>query len=76
MVGVTSLTGIISSSCCLAAERSRARQPVALGDDIDVPFISWFLAFVHPGTLVIAPPGAIMETPRSPSSEGPTDDHV
>ena len=51
-------------------------QPQALGEDIDVPFINWFLDNVQLGTLVTAAPGAMMETPKWPSMVGPTEDQV
>ena len=41
-------------------------QPAALGEAIDVPFISWHLDNVQFGTDVIAPPGAVIDTPREP----------
>lgn len=43
-------------------------HPHALGEDMEVPFISWLLWRVHLGTEVTAPPGAVMVTPMSPSS--------
>ena len=46
--------------------RTRAMHPQALGDDIDVPFISWDPCRVQFGTDVIAPPGAEMQTPIAP----------
>ena len=42
--------------------------PQALGDDIEVPFISWPLDKVQFGTDVIAPPGATIQTPSFPSA--------
>lgn len=42
-------------------------HPLALGDDIDVPFINCFFCKVQLGTEVMAPPGAEMLTPKSPS---------
>ena len=42
-------------------------QPLALGEDIDVPFINCFLRRVQLGTEVIAPPGAVTVTPIPPS---------
>jgi len=47
-----------------------------LGDDMDVPFMSWFACRHHGGTHVTAPPGATMLTPSEPSAAGPRDDHV
>lgn len=42
--------------------------PQALGEDIDVPFISWVPLNVQLGTEAMAPPGALMLTPRAPSA--------
>lgn len=50
---------------------SKATPPQADGDAIDVPFISMRLCRVHWGTGATAPPGALIETPRSPSAVGP-----
>lgn len=50
--------------------------PHALGDDMDVPFMSWVPRRVQFGTDAIAPPGALMLTPRAPSAVGPRDDQV
>lgn len=50
--------------------------PQALGDDMDVPFISWVPRRVQLGTEAMAPPGALMLTPRAPSVLGPLDDQV
>lgn len=50
--------------------------PQAFGEDIDVPFISWVPRSVQLGTDAMAPPGALMLTPRAPSVLGPLDDHV
>lgn len=50
--------------------------PQAFGDDMDVPFISWVPRRVQLGTDAIAPPGALMQTPRAPSVLGPLDDQV
>ena len=44
----------------LHADRSSAKFPHALGEDIDVPFINCECASVQFGTHVMAPPGAIM----------------
>lgn len=49
----------------------RAMPPQAQGDDMDVPFMSWRLCRVHVGTGATAPPGALIETPISPSAVGP-----
>ena len=50
--------------------------PQEFGDDIDVPFINCVFLSVHFGTDVNAPPGAVMQTPSEPSTQGPRDDHV
>lgn len=50
--------------------------PQAFGDDMDVPFMSWVPRRVQLGTDAIAPPGALMQTPRAPSVLGPLDDQV
>ena len=42
-------------------------HPHALGEDIDVPCMSLFFFNVHVGTEAMAPPGAVIHTPRSPS---------
>ena len=42
--------------------------PHAFGELILVPFISWLPRSVQLGTAAMAPPGAVMETPRSPSA--------
>lgn len=57
-------------------ERINAMPPHALGDDMDVPFMSWVPRRVQFGTDAIAPPGALMLTPRAPSVVGPLDDQV
>lgn len=57
-------------------ERIRAMPPQALGDDMDVPFISCVPRSVQFGTDAMAPPGALMLTPRAPSVLGPLDDQV
>ena len=44
--------------------------PHALGDDIEVPFMSCEPRNVQFGTDVIAPPGAQMLTPKAPSTLG------
>ena len=41
--------------------------PQALGEDIDVPFISCVPLSVQLGTAAIAPPGALIFTPNEPS---------
>ncbi len=43
---------------------------------MEVPFISWVPRIVNWGTDVIAPPGAQMVTPLSPSMVGPREVHV
>lgn len=48
-----------------------AIPPQADGDDIDVPFINIRRWRVHVGTGATAPPGALIQTPRSPSAVGP-----
>lgn len=50
---------------------SRAPPPHAHGDDIDVPFINMRCWSVHVGTGAMAPPAALIQTPRSPSIVGP-----
>lgn len=57
-------------------ERTSAMPPQAFGDDMDVPFISWVPRRVQFGTDAMAPPGALMLTPRAPSVLGPLDDQV
>lgn len=57
-------------------DRISAMPPQALGDDMDVPFISWVPRRVQLGTDAMAPPGALMLTPRAPSVLGPLDDQV
>ena len=59
-----------------APERISAMPPQALGDDMDVPFISWVPRRVQLGTDAMAPPGALMLTPRAPSVLGPLEDQV
>ena len=49
------------------AVRGSPMQPHALGEDMEVPFISWLFCSVQLGTEVTAPPGAVTETPRLPS---------
>lgn len=57
-------------------ERTKAMPPQAFGDDMDVPFISWVPRRVQLGTEAMAPPGALILTPRAPSVLGPRDDQV
>lgn len=49
-------------------DRTRAMPPQALGDDMDVPFMSWVPRSVQLGTEAMAPPGALTLTPRAPSA--------
>ena len=70
------LNGEIETPSCMAADATRAKQPAALGDDIDVPFISCCEFPVHTGTHVTAAPGAETLTPAPPSGLGPRDDQV
>lgn len=42
--------------------------PHALGDDMDVPFMSCVPRRVQLGTEAMAPPGALMLTPSAPSA--------
>lgn len=75
-------TNTINTPVCTAAhkpdlpERTKAMPPQAFGDDMDVPFISWVPRRVQLGTDAIAPPGALILTPRAPSVLGPLDDQV
>lgn len=50
---------------------SSAIPPQADGDAIDVPFMSIRRWRVHVGTGATAAPGALIQTPRSPSAVGP-----
>lgn len=50
---------------------SKATPPQADGDDMEVPFMSMRRCKVHVGTGATAPPGALIQTPRSPSTVGP-----
>jgi len=50
---------------------TNAVPPQADGDAIDVPFMSIRRCRVHVGTGATAPPGALTQTPRSPSPVGP-----
>lgn len=70
------LLGDMAKLCCFIAERRRAMPPQALGDDIEVPFMSWRTCSVHWGTGAIAPPGADSTTPVAPSGVGPLLDQV
>ncbi len=60
----------------MRAESTRAIEPHALGEDMDVPLINSAFFNVQFGTDAMAPPGAQMDTPKAPSGEGPRDDHV
>ena len=60
----------------MAAERTRATPPQALGEAMEVPFMNCRLACVHWGTGAMAPPGALRVTPASPSGVGPLDDQL
>ncbi len=53
------------------ALKSNAIPPQADGDAIDVPFMSIRRWRVHVGTGATATPGALIQTPRSPSAVGP-----
>ena len=53
-----------------------AAAPQAFGDAMEVPFIRMWGDKVHFGTGAIAPPGAKMSTPMSPSNVGPRDVHA
>ena len=70
------LLGDMAMLCCFIADRTRAMPPQALGDDMEVPFMSWRTCSVHWGTGAIAPPGADSTTPVAPSGVGPLLDHV
>lgn len=54
-----------------SALTSNAIPPQADGEDIDVPFMSIRRWRVHVGTGATAPPGALIQTPTSPSAVGP-----
>ena len=45
-------------------------DPQAFGELILVPFISWHPLRVQFGTEAMAPPGALIHTPRAPSGLG------
>lgn len=62
---------LVENKITFIALTSRATPPQAHGDDIDVPFINMRRCRVHVGTGAIAPPAALIETPRSPSTVGP-----
>lgn len=62
------LDGDVSEACnAHLPDRTSAIPPQALGEDIDVPFISCVPRNVQFGTDAIAPPGALILTPRAPS---------
>jgi hypothetical protein len=44
------LEGEVRIPSAAAAEATRAKQPAALGDDMDVPFMSCWALPVHTGT--------------------------
>lgn len=48
-------------------DSTNAIPPHALGEDMDVPFMSCVPRRVQFGTEAIAPPGALILTPRAPS---------
>lgn len=48
-------------------DSTNAMPPHALGEDMDVPFMSCVPRRVQFGTEAIAPPGALILTPRAPS---------
>lgn len=50
---------------------TKATLPQAQGDAMDVPFINMRFWRVHLGTGATAPPGALKQTPKSPSGVGP-----
>lgn len=70
------LMGVAFQPLALAAERTRATPPQALGEAMEVPFMSWRPCCVHCGTGAMAPPGADSVTPTCPSGAGPLLDHV
>ena len=70
------LLGEMAMWCCFMAESSNAMPPQALGEDMEVPFISCRTCSVHWGTGAMAPPGADRITPVAPSGVGPLLDHV
>lgn len=57
-----------TADCLSVPEMSRAMPPQAFGEDIEVPFISSMPRRVQLGTDATAPPGAVMHTPRAPST--------
>lgn len=48
-------------------ESIKAMPPQALGEDMEVPFMSCVPRNVQLGTEAIAPPGALILTPSAPS---------
>lgn len=72
----TDLLGEMAMLLCFMADSSRAMPPQALGEDMEVPFISCRTCSVHWGTGAMAPPGADRTTPVAPSGVGPLLDHV
>ena len=45
-------------------------HPAALGELMEVPFMSWCLDWVQLGTLVTAAPGAMIDTPGREGERG------
>lgn len=66
----------MSISLMFVPESMSAMPPHALGEDMDVPFINCVPRNVQLGTEAMAPPGALILTPRAPSVLGPLEDHV
>ena len=73
---VTSVTGSPQATLYFPGPGGALYPEVRLLDDIDVPFIRMLGCNVQLGTGAIAPPGANMSMPRSPSAAGPRDVHV
>ena len=63
-----SAAGQAEPGTCASPDRTSAMPPQALGDDMDVPFMSWVPRSVQLGTEAMAPPGALTLTPRAPSA--------
>mmetsp|Transcript_18197 Transcript_18197/g.44668 ORF Transcript_18197/g.44668 Transcript_18197/m.44668 type:complete len:247 (-) Transcript_18197:339-1079(-) len=68
--------GVYGTPSALSPLRTSASPPHAFGEAMEVPFISVLRRSVHCGTGAIAPPGALMHTPRCPFAQGPRDDQV
>ena len=64
------------SPLALAADNTKATPPQALGEAMEVPFMSCRLCCDHCGTGATAPPGALRVTPSCPSGVGPREDQV